>query len=114
MSIRLNDVVNKENDIQFYRMVEELVNVQLFFDYFQKYFDKIKKLEKYVLKREKKILNFNQRDGTILNKWVADYSSTSQFLQVAFEEALIEKETTINELQLVDKAIQTDDREQNQ
>ena len=53
MSKMMNDVVNKDHYIGFSRTVEEVFNVQIFFDSFQQDLEEIKKLVKYILKREK-------------------------------------------------------------
>ena len=42
----MTNVVNKESYIWFARIVEELVTVQVLFNYFQQYFEEIKKLGK--------------------------------------------------------------------
>ena len=71
ISVILNDVVNKENYIWFARIVEEVVQVQLFFDSFQQDFDEIKTLGKDILKREREILNFSWLDDTTFSRWIA-------------------------------------------
>lgn len=114
MSVRLNNVVNKENYIWFARIIKEVVQVQLSFDSIQQDFDQLKKLGKYIQKKEREILDFSQPDDTIFSKWMAEYSSATQLLQVASKDRFAKKVKVREELQLVDKGVQTDDKEEDQ
>lgn len=85
MSVRMNDLVNKENYIWFLRTMEELANVQIIFDSFHQDFNEIKRMSKDVLSKEKQILNFSWPNDNAFNKWMVEYHSPPSILQVTSE-----------------------------
>lgn len=80
MCIRLNKLINEKGRIWFSKKTKEFVQVQKFFDSFKKEFDEIKKLGKYVVKKQHEILNFNWPDDSLFNKWMADLSQSNQII----------------------------------
>lgn len=76
ISSRLNATMNDEKYIWFARTIEELVQVELFFESFKQDFHEIRKIGTSVLSKEHVILNFNWPDDIIFDKWVVDYSPT--------------------------------------
>lgn len=98
IALRLNKVINEKDHIWFSKIVEEVVQVQIFFDSSKRDFVEIEKLGEDILKKQHEVWSFNWPEDALFNKWMKVFSQTNQLLP---EEA--KEEDDLNDLQIIDE-----------
>ena len=94
----MNKVINEKGHAWWDTTTKELVKIQLLFDCLKQYFFSIDREVEYILRKQHDILQFNQLDDALFDKWMADIASNEQFEEAKMDENEVQED----EVQIID------------